>query len=62
MSTAGRPRHGDAKRSLGEKRRREVEQAVARDWSVGRCVAELGVTEAQYWAVRHAMDQAVEVG
>jgi hypothetical protein len=38
-----------------------IEQAVARDWSVGRCVAELGVTEAQYWAVRDAMDRAVEV-
>lgn len=61
MSTAGRPRHGDAKRSLGEKRRRQIEQAVARGWSKQLTCTELNVTEAQYDAVRAAMDEAVRV-
>lgn len=59
MSTAGKPRHGDAKRTIGERRRREIEQAIARDWSAARIVTELEVTVAEYDTVRAAMDDAV---
>jgi hypothetical protein len=59
VSTAGRPRHGDQKRNLGERRRREIEQAVARGWSRDRTIIEFGVTEAEYDRVWAAMDEAV---
>lgn len=59
MSTAGKPRHGDQKRAVGERRRTAIEQAIARDWSAGRIVTELHVTVAEYDTVRAAMDDAV---
>lgn len=43
---------------VSEDERREIEQAIARGWSLLRIVTQLGVTEAQYQQVLADMEKA----
>lgn len=52
------PRYQNGYRAIGEVKRVECEQAIARGWSAARIAIELGIGQAEYELVLAAMEEA----